>query len=224
METCKCTFSKFHQISNKTTKTQDVLDRHLKDFPWKISGKLWDFEAGFEAGLDKLWLMCKTLYFYQKALKNFCFYSEGNHRGNTWHEIFTRLSSRLATMEAKRLSPASSEMRKMYSGAVTWLDRWVRPVETRKRWWDRSETRERNLVTEPRPEDLSPVDSITPFYRMSGILLYWHYKPLVNWCMQRSRSCRSISLKQSEYEHADVLYGIDIWHIMFINVAIVLLF
>lgn len=41
--------------------------------------------------------------------------------------IFTRLSSLFATMEAKRLSPASSEMRKMYSGAVTWLDRWVRP-------------------------------------------------------------------------------------------------
>lgn len=37
-------------------------------------------------------------------------------------------------MEAKRLSPASSEMRKMYSGAVTWLDRWVRPGET-KEWW-----------------------------------------------------------------------------------------
>lgn len=33
--------------------------------------------------------------------------------------IFTRLSSLLATMEAKRLSPANSEMRKMYSGAVT---------------------------------------------------------------------------------------------------------
>lgn len=45
--------------------------------------------------------------------------------------IFTRLSSLFATMEAKRLSPASSEMRKMYSGAVTWLDRWVRPGRTR---------------------------------------------------------------------------------------------
>lgn len=33
--------------------------------------------------------------------------------------IFTRLSSLLATMEAKRLSPANSEMRKIYSGAVT---------------------------------------------------------------------------------------------------------
>lgn len=33
--------------------------------------------------------------------------------------IFTRLSSLFATMEAKRLSPANSEMRKMYSGAVT---------------------------------------------------------------------------------------------------------
>lgn len=39
----------------------------------------------------------------------------------------TRLSSRLATMEANLRSPASSEMRKMYSGAETWLDRWVRP-------------------------------------------------------------------------------------------------
>lgn len=39
----------------------------------------------------------------------------------------TRLSSRLATMEANLRSPASSDMRKMYSGAETWLDRWVRP-------------------------------------------------------------------------------------------------
>lgn len=39
----------------------------------------------------------------------------------------TRLSSRLATMEANLRSPASSEMRKTYSGAETWLDRWVRP-------------------------------------------------------------------------------------------------
>lgn len=49
------------------------------------------------------------------------------------HLLFTRLSSLLATMEAKRLSPASSEMRKMYSGAVTWLDRWVRPKWEKKR-------------------------------------------------------------------------------------------
>lgn len=39
----------------------------------------------------------------------------------------TRLSSRLATMEANLRSPASSEMRKTYSGAETWLDLWVRP-------------------------------------------------------------------------------------------------
>ena len=31
-------------------------------------------------------------------------------------------------MEAKRLSPASSEIRNKYSGALTWLDRWERPV------------------------------------------------------------------------------------------------
>lgn len=41
--------------------------------------------------------------------------------------LLTRLSRRLATMEANRRSPASSEMRKTYSGAETWLDRWVRP-------------------------------------------------------------------------------------------------
>lgn len=39
----------------------------------------------------------------------------------------TRLSSRFATMEANLRSPASSEMRKTYSGAETWLDLWVRP-------------------------------------------------------------------------------------------------
>lgn len=43
----------------------------------------------------------------------------------------TRLSSRLATMEANLRSPASSDMRKMYSGAETWLDRWVRPGDKR---------------------------------------------------------------------------------------------
>lgn len=37
--------------------------------------------------------------------------------------VITKLSRRLATMEAKRLSPANSEIRKMYSGAVTWLER-----------------------------------------------------------------------------------------------------
>lgn len=43
---------------------------------------------------------------------------------------FTRLSNLLATIEAKRLSPASSEMRKIYSGAVTWFERCVRPDKT----------------------------------------------------------------------------------------------
>lgn len=41
--------------------------------------------------------------------------------------LLTRLSSRLATMEANLRSPASSEIRKTYSGAETWLDLWVRP-------------------------------------------------------------------------------------------------
>lgn len=45
----------------------------------------------------------------------------------------TRLSNRLATMEANLRSPASSEMRKMYSGAETWLDRWVRPGDRQGR-------------------------------------------------------------------------------------------
>lgn len=36
--------------------------------------------------------------------------------------LLTRLSSLLATMEANLRSPASSEMRKMYSGVETWLD------------------------------------------------------------------------------------------------------
>ena len=59
------------------------------------------------------------------------------HAHNYIHNaiVFTRLSSLFATMEAKRLSPANSEMRKMYSGAVTWLDRWVRPEKKRRRWW-----------------------------------------------------------------------------------------
>lgn len=43
--------------------------------------------------------------------------------------LLTRLSSRLATMEANLRSPASSEMRKTYSGAETWLDLWVRPED-----------------------------------------------------------------------------------------------
>lgn len=44
-----------------------------------------------------------------------------------WLGLLTRLSSRLATMEANLRSPASSEIRKTYSGAETWLDLWVRP-------------------------------------------------------------------------------------------------
>ena len=38
-----------------------------------------------------------------------------------------RLSKRFATMDANRRSPAKSEMRNMYSGAFTWLERCVRP-------------------------------------------------------------------------------------------------
>ena len=43
--------------------------------------------------------------------------------------LHTRLSSLLATVEANLCSPASSDMRNMYSGALTWLLRWVRPGE-----------------------------------------------------------------------------------------------
>lgn len=35
---------------------------------------------------------------------------------------FTRLSNLLATIDANLCSPASSDMRKTYSGAVTWFD------------------------------------------------------------------------------------------------------
>ena len=38
-----------------------------------------------------------------------------------------RLSSRLETVDANRRSPASSEIRKMYCGALTWFERCVRP-------------------------------------------------------------------------------------------------
>lgn len=42
--------------------------------------------------------------------------------------MVTRLSNLLATMEANRCSPASSDIKKTYSGAVTWFDLWVLPV------------------------------------------------------------------------------------------------
>lgn len=42
--------------------------------------------------------------------------------------IITRLSNLLATMEANLCSPASSDIKKTYSGAVTWFDLWVLPV------------------------------------------------------------------------------------------------
>ncbi len=59
--------------------------------------------------------------------------------GHTWLHIpfiyfalctgkLTRLSNRLATVEANLCSPARSEIRNRYSGALTWLERWVRPV------------------------------------------------------------------------------------------------
>lgn len=38
-------------------------------------------------------------------------------------------------MEANLCSPASSEMRNTYSGAVTWLDLWVLPERERDRHW-----------------------------------------------------------------------------------------
>lgn len=44
----------------------------------------------------------------------------------------TKLSSLLATIEANLCSPANSEIRNTYSGAVTWFDLWVRPVTTLK--------------------------------------------------------------------------------------------
>lgn len=47
--------------------------------------------------------------------------------------VLTRLSSLLATMEANLCSPASSDMRKTYSGAVTWFDLWVLPVTEQTR-------------------------------------------------------------------------------------------
>lgn len=42
--------------------------------------------------------------------------------------MVTRLSNLLATMEANLCSPASSDIKKTYSGAVTWFDLWVLPV------------------------------------------------------------------------------------------------
>ena len=39
----------------------------------------------------------------------------------------TKLSNLFETVEANLCSPASSEMRKTYSGAFTWFDLWVRP-------------------------------------------------------------------------------------------------
>ena len=51
---------------------------------------------------------------------------------NVYSSCLTKLSRRLATVEANLCSPASSEIRKLYSGAFTWLDRCVRPVNTTK--------------------------------------------------------------------------------------------
>lgn len=64
--------------------------------------------------------------------------------------VITKLSRRLATMEAKRLSPANSEIRKMYSGAVTWLERWVRPVGEHTHFTEQQYTILFNLVHTPR--------------------------------------------------------------------------
>lgn len=43
-------------------------------------------------------------------------------------DTLTILSSLLATVAANLCSPANSEIMNKYSGALTWLDRWVRPV------------------------------------------------------------------------------------------------
>lgn len=47
----------------------------------------------------------------------------------------TKLSSLLATIDANLCSPANSEIRKTYSGAVTWFDLWVRPETTSETNW-----------------------------------------------------------------------------------------
>ena len=44
------------------------------------------------------------------------------------HRKQTKDSKRLATVAAKRRSPAKFEIKKMYSGALTWFDLWVRPT------------------------------------------------------------------------------------------------
>lgn len=56
-----------------------------------------------------------------------------HHPLHTTTQQLTKLSSLLATIDANLCSPANSEIRKTYSGAVTWFDLWVRPVTTLKK-------------------------------------------------------------------------------------------
>lgn len=51
------------------------------------------------------------------------------HSPNTTQKL-TKLSSLLATIDANLCSPASSDIKKTYSGAVTWFDLCVLPVTT----------------------------------------------------------------------------------------------
>jgi len=48
-------------------------------------------------------------------------------------KIHTRLSRRLATVDANLCSPANWDIKNIYSGALTWFDRCVRPTSHHKR-------------------------------------------------------------------------------------------
>lgn len=48
--------------------------------------------------------------------------ASAENKRSCFQSVLTRLSSLLATMDANLCSPASSDMRKTYSGAVTWFD------------------------------------------------------------------------------------------------------
>lgn len=62
-------------------------------------------------------IISRIYHFYLKFLNYY----------NVEVRSLTKLSNLFETVEANLCSPASSEMRKTYSGAFTWFDLWVRP-------------------------------------------------------------------------------------------------
>lgn len=85
-----------------------------------------------------------------------------------FHWLLTRLSNLLATIDANLCSPASSDMRKTYSGAVTWLDLWVLPVDQQETFLTSHSSHERGTTSQLAQSRRTP--TVRSFYLLTELL------------------------------------------------------